>query len=66
MEDMMKLVAFLIALSGVIALILAFLNLLTHSAIMGVTRTGYIRGASSLFLLTLVVIAIDRSYFQKK
>ena len=62
----MKIFAFCLAIGGVAALVLACLNLLTHSALMGVTRAGYLRGASTLFLLTLVIIAIERSYFKKK
>jgi len=62
----MKIIAFCIAIGGIAVLILACLNLLTHSSLLGVTRAGYLRGASTLFLLTLVIIAIDRSYFQKK
>jgi len=62
----MKIIAFCIAIGGVVALILACLNLITHSTILNVTRAGFLRGASTLFLLTLVIIALDRHYFQKK
>ena len=48
---------------GVVALLLGIVGkLLSIQEMMGITPGGFVRGATALFLLTLVVMAYDRVY----
>lgn len=62
----MKMLSIVAAAAGVIALLLAVIVVLAHSYILGVTGAGYLRGATALFLLALVIMGYDRCYCQKK
>jgi len=62
----MKVLSIIVALGGVVALVLAIIDILAHTYIFGVTGAGYLRGASSLFLLALVIIAYDKCFSCKK
>ena len=62
----MKLLAFAAAVLGILAQILALIFVLFNTPNLGVTGAGYLRGASSLFLLALVVMIFDHLYLKKK
>lgn len=47
---------------GVLALVMGLVAKMLASGILGVSPAGYVRGASALFLLTLVVMVYDRWY----
>ncbi len=62
----MKIAAIIAAAAGLIALILSVIVILSHNYILGITGAGFLRGATALYLLALVIIALDRVYFQRK
>ncbi len=62
----MKYLCMIAALGGIAATILAFIVVLTQKYLMGVTGAGYLRGASVLFLLSLVIMVYDRAYLKGK
>lgn len=66
-ERDMKILSLVVTTGGVIAVVLAIIEVLASTgSIMGVTGAGFLRGATSLFLLALVVMAYDKFYLQKK
>ena len=62
----MKILSIVAAVGGVVALLLAVIVVLAQSYILGVTGAGYLRAATALFLLALVIMGYDRCYCQKK
>lgn len=62
----MKILSLVVTIGGIIALVLAIIDVLASTRIMGVTGAGFVRGSMSLFLLALVIMAYDRFYLQKK
>ena len=46
-----------ITVAGAIALIIAIVEALFNVPVLGITPAGYLRGATALFLLALVLIA---------
>jgi len=62
----MKILSGVVAVLGVIAIVLAIINVLAHTAIMGITGAGFLRGATTLLLLALVIMAYDKLYLAKK
>ena len=58
----MKMVSIVAAGLGVLALALAIADRLLLNSVMGVSAGGYLRLATALYLLALVVIAYDRCY----
>jgi hypothetical protein len=61
----MKILSMLIALIGGIAVLLAFVALITANPVFNVSAQGYLRGAPALFLMALVLIAFDQFYMTK-
>ncbi len=62
----MKILSIIVALGGVVALVFSIIDIFAHTYILGVTGAGYLRGASALFLLALVIIAYDKCFSCKK
>ena len=62
----MKILSGVVAVLGVIAIVLAIVVVLAHTPIMGVTGAGFLRGATTLLLLSLVIMAYDKLYLTKK
>lgn len=58
----MKMLSVAVGGLGVLALVLAIVERLAGFQIMGIPPTGLIRGASSLYLLALVIMVYDRWY----
>ena len=59
----MKMLSVAVAGAGVVALVLGIAGLLLHhQEICRVTPGGYVRGASALYLLALVIMAYGRCY----
>jgi hypothetical protein len=59
----MKMISASIGGLGSLALLVGIVaKLLNINAIVGITAGGYVRGATALFLLTLVVMVYDRLY----
>lgn len=59
----MKMISVSIGGLGVLALLLGIAGrLFALQTMMGITPGGFVRGATALFLLTLVVMAYDRVY----
>lgn len=59
----MKMLSLAIGGAGVLVLVFGVvLRLLQIQTVMGVTAGGFVRGATALFLLTLVVMVYDRWY----
>ena len=62
----MKMLSLLVAGLGVLALLLAIVERLFGFQLMGIVPTSLIRGASSLFLLALVIMVYGRWYCQSE
>ena len=58
----MKMASIVAAGLGVLALVLAIIDRLLSTLIMGVLARGYLALATALFLLALVIMAYDRCY----
>jgi hypothetical protein len=65
-EGEMKILSLIAAVGGVLAILMAIIYARTSSPDLGITGAGYLRGATSLFLLSLVVMVFDRTYLKKK
>lgn len=55
----MRILSIIITVIGAIAIILSVIQVLAHVAILGLTGAGWLRGATALLLLALVLIAYD-------
>ena len=62
----MKILSTIVTVIGVIALLLAVLGMLLKTPFFNVTSGGYIRGATALYLLSLVLMCHDRLYCKRK
>jgi hypothetical protein len=62
----MKILSICVAVLGVVALVIAVIGALANTTVLNVTRAGYLRGATALFLLALVIIVYDKCYCCKK
>jgi len=58
---MLKIFAIVTAAAGIIALILSFVDIIAHTYVLGVTGAGYLRGATAMFLLSLVLLGFEGS-----
>jgi hypothetical protein len=62
----MKLLAFAAGILGLVCQLFALIFVIFDAPRLGVTGAGYLRGASSLFLLALVIMVFDHLYHKKK
>jgi uncharacterized membrane protein len=53
----MKTLSIIVTVAGVIALVFAVVEALFNVHILGITSAGYLRGATAVFLLALILIA---------
>jgi hypothetical protein len=61
----MKMISMIVTVLGAIALILAVVDKLMATNIVGVSPGGYLRGATALYLLALAVMCHDKFYCAK-
>jgi len=62
----MKILSVVVTLIGAAAMLLAVVNIFAHTHILRITGAGYLRGATALFLLSLVIMVYDKIYGSKK
>ena len=61
-----KIISAVVSGGGIVALLLAGFAVISHQTFIGGTGAGWIRLASSLFLLAIFIILFDRTYYQNK
>lgn len=62
----MKILSMIAGVGGAVALLLAVIVILTGGYILGGTAGGWLRLASSLFLLAMFLVLFDTTYMKKK
>jgi hypothetical protein len=61
----MKMASIVVAGLGVLALVLGLVDRLFQAQILHLTSGGYLRGATVLYLLALVIMVFDHNYCTK-
>lgn len=61
----MKTLVIIVSALGILAIGFAFLVILFNIRLLGVTGAGFLRGATALFLLSLVMMKFDKRYIKK-